>query len=56
MCAAEINPWSRHGSTVHLWTEERVGDAVKYVLAGQGRPLAGNGVVWLADDGPEEQP
>jgi len=31
-----INPWSRHGSTPYLWTEEAVERAVDYVINGQG--------------------
>jgi REP element-mobilizing transposase RayT len=37
--AADAPAWSRHGSTVHLWTEDQVADAQSYVLYGQGAPL-----------------
>jgi REP element-mobilizing transposase RayT len=33
---AKIRPWSRHGSTPYLWTEEQVQKAIDYVLNGQG--------------------
>jgi hypothetical protein len=32
--------WSRHGSTVYLWTPEQVNNAVRYVLENQGDPMA----------------
>ena len=32
--------WSRHGSMRHLWKRENVLDAVAYVVAGQGEPMA----------------
>ena len=32
-------PWSRHGSTKYLWTEDHVAKAVEYVLNGQGGEL-----------------
>ena len=32
--------WSRHGSTRYLWTDEAVVQAVRYVLFGQGEPMA----------------
>lgn len=35
LMAVEIEPWSRHGSTLYLWTEEEVEIAVQYVLFGQ---------------------
>jgi REP element-mobilizing transposase RayT len=34
--ASDVKPWSRHGSTPYLWTEEDVARAVDYVLNGQG--------------------
>jgi len=34
--ARDVKPWSRHGSTPYLWTEEDVAGAVDYVLNGQG--------------------
>lgn len=30
--------WSRHGSTIWLWTEAQLANAVLYALAGQGEP------------------
>jgi REP element-mobilizing transposase RayT len=33
---ATLKPWSRHGSTRYLWTEEQVSEAVEYVMFGQG--------------------
>ena len=35
----ETKPWSRHGSTRYLWTEEHIGQAVEYVVNGQGGEL-----------------
>ena len=35
LMAAEIEPWSRHGSTPYLWSEEEIAHAVDYVLYGQ---------------------
>ena len=35
LMSPEIEPWSRHGSTLYLWTEEEVEIAVQYVLVGQ---------------------
>ena len=32
----DIKPWARHGSTVYLWTEEQVQQAIDYVINGQG--------------------
>ena len=32
-------PWSRHGSTRYLWTEEHIVIAVDYVVNGQGDEL-----------------
>jgi REP element-mobilizing transposase RayT len=43
-CLNQIEPnckrWARHGSTRWLWTRESVTQAVKYVLEGQGEPMA----------------
>ena len=50
VCGASEKVWSRHGSTIHLWTDNQVADVVRYVLAGQGEPLPGNGVVWMSED------
>jgi REP element-mobilizing transposase RayT len=35
----DVRPWSRHGSTRYLWTEEHVQRAVDYVVNGQGGEL-----------------
>jgi REP element-mobilizing transposase RayT len=32
--------WTRHGSTLHLWSREKVDAAVRYVLEKQGEPMA----------------
>lgn len=32
--------WTRHGSTVYLWHEDRFTAAVTYVVEGQGEPMA----------------
>jgi REP element-mobilizing transposase RayT len=32
--------WTRHGSTRHLWSRERIEAAVRYVLEKQGEPMA----------------
>ena len=32
--------WTRHGSTRHLWSAEKIDAAVKYVLEKQGDPMA----------------
>jgi REP element-mobilizing transposase RayT len=32
--------WTRHGSTLHLWSQEKVDAAVRYVLEKQGEPMA----------------
>ena len=32
-------PWSRHGSTRYLWTEDHISAAVEYVVNGQGGEL-----------------
>jgi len=36
---AEFQPWSRHGSTRYLWTEDHIVDAADYVINGQGDEL-----------------
>lgn len=38
--AADVHPWSYHGSTRYLNTENSVVEAVDYVLRRQGPPLA----------------
>jgi REP element-mobilizing transposase RayT len=35
----DAKPWSRHGSTRYLWTDEHIGSAVEYVVNGQGGDL-----------------
>jgi REP element-mobilizing transposase RayT len=32
-------PWSRHGSTIYLWTEKDVAKAIEYVMLGQSDEL-----------------
>jgi REP element-mobilizing transposase RayT len=32
--------WARHGSTRYLWTAEAIAAVVKYVVSGQGEPMA----------------
>ena len=32
--------WTRHGSTRYLWKKEDVAGAVRYVIDGQGDPMA----------------
>jgi hypothetical protein len=32
----DAKPWSRHGSTRYLWTEEHISQAIEYVVNGQG--------------------
>ena len=32
----EVKPWSRHGSTRYLWSEEQLHKAIEYVNFGQG--------------------
>lgn len=39
LIGAETKPWSRHGSTRYLWTEEHIQKAVEYVVNGQGSEL-----------------
>ena len=34
-----VKPWSRHGSTKYLWTEDEITDAIEYVSFGQGNDL-----------------
>ena len=52
--------WSYHGSTVYLWRSGDVHDAVEYVYARQGAPMARyvDAIVWpqfvLEDAGPSE--
>ncbi len=33
---ADRKPWSRHGSTKYLWTDEHIAQAIEYVVNGQG--------------------
>lgn len=34
-----VRPWSRHGSTRYLWTDDHIAAAVDYVVNGQGDEL-----------------
>ena len=36
---AHVKPWSRHGSTKYLWTEEEIARACDYTVEGQGEDL-----------------
>jgi REP element-mobilizing transposase RayT len=44
-CEARQRWWARHGSTQYLWTKEEVSAAARYVVEGQGEPMA----CWAAD-------
>jgi len=35
-----IQPWSRHGSTVYLWKERDLNKGIEYVVLGQDHPFA----------------
>jgi REP element-mobilizing transposase RayT len=37
---SERKRWARHGSTLYLWTDHSVRDAMKYVVEEQGSPMA----------------
>ena len=39
LAGSEQKPWSRHGSTRYLWTDEHIAAAVEYVVNGQGGEL-----------------
>jgi REP element-mobilizing transposase RayT len=39
LIANDFKPWSRHGSTRYLWTDEHISAAVDYVVNGQGDDL-----------------
>jgi REP element-mobilizing transposase RayT len=39
LLAADVKPWSRHGSTPYLWKERHVERAIDYVVHGQGDDL-----------------
>lgn len=39
MADRERKIWSRHGNTRYLWTDEHIGNAVEYVVSGQGGHL-----------------
>ena len=39
-CERDTKRWSRHGSTRYLWTAEEVRAAARYVMNGQGEPMA----------------
>jgi REP element-mobilizing transposase RayT len=32
--------WARHGSTLHLWSSEKINAAIRCVLEKQGEPMA----------------
>jgi REP element-mobilizing transposase RayT len=36
----ERKRWARHGSTLWLWKDEDVREAIRYVVSGQGEPMA----------------
>jgi REP element-mobilizing transposase RayT len=38
--SADRNRWSRHGSTRHLYTNESITAAMRYVVSEQGEPMA----------------
>jgi REP element-mobilizing transposase RayT len=38
--SADRKRWTRHGSTRYLWTEDHVQAACRYVIDGQGDPMA----------------
>ncbi|GIU78601.1 MAG: hypothetical protein KatS3mg005_1839 [Bryobacteraceae bacterium] len=38
--ATRLHPWSRHGSTRYLWTDDQFRAAMAYVIEEQGPPLA----------------
>jgi REP element-mobilizing transposase RayT len=44
--SANCTRWTRHGSTLYLWTDNEVLARVRYVASGQGEPMA----VYLAPD------
>jgi len=35
----KTKPWARHGSTIYLWKEKDVAEAIEYVMLGQGEEL-----------------
>ena len=39
LLGADAKAWSRHGSTLYLWTDDHIATAVDYVLNGQGGEL-----------------
>ena len=39
LISSAVKPWSRHGSTRYLWTDEHISKAVEYVANGQGDEL-----------------
>ena len=39
LIANDFKPWSRHGSTKYLWTDEQIASAIDYVLYSQGDDL-----------------
>ena len=39
LIGSDSHPWSRHGSTRYLWTDDHVVEAADYVINGQGGDL-----------------
>ena len=39
MIECKSKPWARHGSTVYLWKERDVAEAMAYVFLGQDKPF-----------------
>ncbi|MDQ1706916.1 MAG: hypothetical protein QOJ88_127 [Pyrinomonadaceae bacterium] len=39
LLASCVRPWARHGSTIYLWKERHVEQAVEYVVNDQGEDL-----------------
>jgi len=40
MDGSDRKRWARHGSTRWLWTDQNVAEAIRYVVAEQGEPMA----------------
>lgn len=36
LIAADVKPWSHHGSTVYLWDNDSLNEAIRYVTESQG--------------------
>jgi len=39
LLSPSVKPWARHGSTIYLWKERDVAQAIEYVVLGQGDEL-----------------